>query len=77
MDTQPQAPADNTPRLFTVTEWTKTHTWPPTGGIRYLIFNAASNGFDKVIRRCGRRILIHEAEFYKWLDAQNGKAAVQ
>lgn len=75
---QTQSPTE-TPRLFTVTEWCKTHTWPPQGGLRHLIFNARTNGFEQVIRKCGRRILIHESEFYKWLEAQNGngKAATQ
>lgn len=61
----------NQPRYLTVNEWCKTYSWPPVGGIRHLIFNAESNGFKKVIRRCGRRILINEQAFFQWLEEKN------
>lgn len=35
-------------------------------------FYADQNGFDKVIRRAGRRVLIDEQAFFQWLDEQNG-----
>lgn len=54
-------------RLLTVPQWGKHHDWPPVGGLRHLIFYAASNGFDKVIRRVGRRVLIDEAAFFEWV----------
>ena len=60
-----------TRRLIPVTKWNDHHSWPPTGGLRHLIFHAERNGFDTVIVRAGRRVLIDEAEFFKWLDAQN------
>lgn len=59
-------------KVFAVTEWAKTHSWPPIGGLRHLIFNASTNGFDKVIRRVGRRVLIDEAAFFTWLDSHGG-----
>jgi len=55
------------PRLIPVTRWNEFHLWPPQGGLRYLIFNASRNGFDAVLRRCGRRVLIDEAAFFKWM----------
>ncbi len=58
--------------LIPVTAWNKHHPWPPIGGLRHLIFNAKSNGFDKVIRRCGRRVLIDEQAFFAWADQQGG-----
>lgn len=61
-----------TPRHIPVTKWNEYHPWPPQGGLRHLIFNAKSNGFDKVIRRAGRRILIDEAAFTVWLNKQDG-----
>lgn len=58
-------------RLIPVTQWTDYHSWPKIGGLRHLIFNANSNGFDQVIKRVGRRILIDEQAFFTWVDAQN------
>ena len=61
-----------TPRLIPVTSWYRYHPWPSTGGLRHLIFNASSNGFDKVIRRVGRRVLINEPAFFQWADTEGG-----
>ena len=60
-------------RLYTVPDWPRVHTWPSTAGLRHLIFYARSNGFEKVLRRVGRRVLIDEAEFFQWLDDRQGK----
>ena len=59
-------------RLFTVNDWPKIHTWPSKGGLRWLIFNARQNGFDKVIRRIGRRVLIDERAFFEWASRHGG-----
>ena len=60
--------------LVPASEWPKHHAWPPIGGLRHLIFNAKSNGFDAVIRRVGRRVLIDEGAFFAWVDSQGSKA---
>lgn len=60
-------------RLIPVTEWAKHHTWPPAGGLRHLIFHAKANGFDDVIRRVGRRVLIDERAFFAWVEAQGAR----
>ena len=62
--------AEGTP----VTKWHEHHQWPPLGGLRHLIFFAASNGFHKVIRRVGRRVLIDETAFFQWVDERNSEA---
>lgn len=62
-------------RYIPVNDWNKDHAWPPTGGLRHLIFHAKRNGFDAVVRRVGRRVLINEAAFFQWVDA-NGKASL-
>lgn len=64
---------DNQPstRLIPVPLWNKFHQWPPVGGLRHLIFNARFNGFSSVIRRAGRRVLIDEQAFFKWVEKQN------
>lgn len=61
-------------RLIPVSHWNQFHSWPPQGGLRYLIFNAKSNGFDKVVRRVGRRVLIDEKSFFAWVNSQAAKS---
>lgn len=56
------------PQLLTVQQWTSKHAWPPLGGLRHLIFCAKSNGFESVLRRVGRRILIDESAFFEWVE---------
>lgn len=68
---QEQASASQT-RYIPVTKWNEYHQWPPVGGLRHLIFHADKNGFDQVIRRCGRRVLIDEQAFFQWMEVQNG-----
>lgn len=58
-------------RFIPVTKWNEFHKWPPIGGLRHLIFNAKFNGFDVVIKRCGRRVLIDEKAFFTWIIQQN------
>ena len=43
------------------------------GGIRALIFRAKSNGFNRCIRRIGRKILISKSAFSRWIEEQNGE----
>jgi len=63
------APTSST-RLLTVKQWSEAHAWPPYGGLRHLIFFSKSNGFDDVIRRIGRRVLIDEQAFFAWVEKQ-------
>lgn len=58
-------------RLIPVPNWNKYHEWPTQAGLRYWIFHAKANGFDSVIRRIGRRILIDESAFFQWIQKQN------
>ena len=59
--------------LIPATEWNKHHSWPPPGGLRHLLFYSKTNGFEKAIRRVGRRILIDETKFFEWVDEQTKK----
>lgn len=61
-------------RLIPLTQWNEHHAWPPIGGLRHLVFHAKNNGFDTVIRRVGRRVLIDEAAFHRWVAEQNSNA---
>lgn len=57
-------------RLIPVAKWNEYHAWPPQGGLRHLIFHSKTNGFNSVVRRAGRRVLIDEDAFFAWLDKQ-------
>ena len=63
-------------RLIPVPKWGDHHDWPPIGGLRNLIFHAKTNGFCKVIRRIGRRVLIDETAFFEWVEENNPEANV-
>lgn len=58
-------------RQIPLTKWPEYHPHPPIGGLRHLVFHASANGFDKVIRRIGKRVLIDEAAYFEWVEAQN------
>ena len=60
-------------RLIPVTHWPLHHPWPTVPGLRWLIFNAGQNGFDAVVRRVGRRVLLDEQAFFRWVEGQNGQ----
>ena len=57
-------------RYIPVPNWEKYHDWPRIGGLRHLIFNKHSNGFDKVVIKVGKRVLIDEAAFFDWVASQ-------
>lgn len=59
-------------RLIPLVDWPNHHPWPSVAGLRHLVFNAHRNGFDVVIRRVGRRVLLDEASFFNWVEARQG-----
>ena len=63
------------PRLIPLTKWNQFHAWPPTGGLRHLVFHKDTNGFDRVVRKAGTRVLIDEGAFFEWVDKQNSQGA--
>ena len=58
-------------RLIPLTKWNDYHPYPPLGGLRHLVFHAETNGFDAVVVRIGRRVLLDEAAFFTWARTQN------
>lgn len=68
---------ETTTKLIPLVEWSKYHQWPPLGGLRHLVFHAEQNGFNRVIKRVGRRVLIDEKAFFEWVDQQNESTADQ
>lgn len=65
--------ADKT-RFIPVSDWEKHHVWPSTSSMRHLVYDRTTNGFDEhgVVKRVGRRVLIDEAAFQRWVNAQPG-----
>ena len=61
---------EHIPSVLTVRLFSEKHPAFSQASIRHLIFYAASNGFDKCLRRAGRKILIVESDFFSWLDEQ-------
>lgn len=59
-------------RFLTVKDFLEEVDWPSSeASLRWLIFNQKANGFSKVIRRSGRRILISLSDFQEWIDEQH------
>ena len=62
------------PRYIPVPSWENYHDWPRIGGLRNLIFNKDKNGFAKVVKKVGKRVLIDEAAFFEWVANQGNGA---
>ena len=58
------------PRLLTVRQFVERHPAFSSGGLRYLIFLAKTNGFDLAVVRIGRRVLLDEAKVFQWIERQ-------
>lgn len=58
-----------TTRLIPVPQWPEVHPWPSVAGLRHLIHFEKDNGFDRVVRRIGGRVLIDEQAFFAWADS--------
>ena len=61
----------NIPTLLNVKQFSEKYPAFHEGGMRYRIFHADKNGFDRCICRVGAKVLIDEIEFFKWVEAQN------
>lgn len=68
-----EIPVVNT-RFIRVNDWLKYHPWPDPNALRHLIFHAKAKRFERVVIRCGRRVLIDEAAFFQWVQAHKGDA---
>ncbi|MEZ5902616.1 MAG: hypothetical protein R3D88_04810 [Alphaproteobacteria bacterium] len=59
-----------TSQLMTVRQFSEKHKAFPQSSLRHLIFYSHKNGFNKVIVRIGRRILLDEHMFFEWIDSK-------
>lgn len=58
---------------YTVKQLAEKHPAFSEASLRYYIFHENTNGFNKVTRRVGKKILLSEEAFQKWLDSNGGK----
>ena len=63
-----------TKTLLRVNQFLEKHPAFTHGQIRWLIFNAASNGLERALVRIGRRVLIDIEVFELWLEERRGGA---
>ncbi len=62
-------------KLRTVKQLANTEGSPFTeGSLRWLIFNAESNGFEAALVHVGRRVLIDIDKFNCWLGESGGES---
>lgn len=40
----------------------------PIGGVRFWLFNRATNGFSKCVRKVGKKIYISQSDFLNWME---------
>lgn len=62
---------ENKPRLIPLVKWNDYHPDPSVKALRMLVFRQHENGFDKVVERRKKRILINENAYFEW-KAQQG-----
>lgn len=55
-------------REIPLTEWNEHHPDPSVKALRMLVFRSKENGFDMVIRRRGKRVLIDENAYFRWRE---------
>jgi len=58
-------------KFIPVTEWNRFHIWPTVAALRFYIFNAEFDGFNKVVKKVGRRCLIDEMAFFQWIEERD------
>jgi hypothetical protein len=63
-----QLPQVNPKVYLTVNQTCQKHTWLSQSSLRYLIFNAETNGFKECIFRLGKKILISEEKLLQWVE---------
>jgi hypothetical protein len=57
-------------RLIPVSKFNKYHPDPTPAALRWMIFRNR-DGFCRCVVRRGKRVLIDELEYFRWLESQN------
>lgn len=63
-------------RLIPVPHFNQFHPDPTPAALRWMIFTN-KDGFNRCVVRRGRRVLIDEAEYFRWLDETNRQGKQQ
>jgi hypothetical protein len=59
------------PNFLTVKQLVAKYPWLTLGGVRHFLFFSKQNGLDVAIKRMGRKVLIDEDRFFKWIGEHN------
>lgn len=70
---QEELPLGPIRRLIPVPHFNDYHPDPSPSAIRWMIFTN-KNGFNRCVVRRGRRVLIDEVEYFRWLEEINTKS---
>ena len=71
-DTSPVPETNNPPPFIPVPQWNKYYPWPPSGGMRHLIFHAETNGFGPAFFRVGRNVIVDVGRFWSIARKRRG-----
>jgi hypothetical protein len=63
----------DTPRLIPLPRWNEFHPAPSVAGMRWIRFNAESNGFAPAFKTIGRSVFVDEREFFACVERTNAK----
>lgn len=66
---EPKVTIENGKRFLTVRQFVSEHSWPPEGGMRHIIFNQKPFKAEHCFKKVGRRVLVDEEEFFKWIES--------
>ena len=53
---------------YTVKQMSMRHPAFSESSLRWLIFNESSNGLHPAIKRVGRKVLVNELKFLRWIE---------
>ena len=56
--------------LIPIPRWNEKHQYPSERQLRWLVFSNP-NEFCRCVVRVGRRVLIDEIEFFRWIEKQS------
>jgi hypothetical protein len=60
---------------LTVKQLAAKHPYVTEAALRWMLFNRAQNGLNSAVIKIGRKILIDEESFDKWIEGQREVAA--
>ena len=63
--------------FLTVAQISARHPGFSVPALRHLIFDSRRNGFDRVIFRIGKKLLLEESSFRGWIEQQQQSGRVK